>query len=167
MRKAEVEFGRGRYEQSINWLERALDEVPGDARAQAMIEEAAEKQAEAEEAAAANAEYERLLREGKIQLKRKSWDAARTALEGALEIKPDESEPRELLAEIPSAEPEEDGAAEEEEETASASDDRAARAAKLAAEREAEARQKEYDRLITRADKSFDKQNYAEAKGCL
>ncbi|MEC7114022.1 MAG: hypothetical protein VXW79_03560, partial [Bacteroidota bacterium] len=60
MRKAEVEFGRGRYEQSINWLERALDEVPGDARAEAMMEEAAEKQAEAEEAAAANAEYERL-----------------------------------------------------------------------------------------------------------
>ena len=165
MRKAEVEFGRGRYEQSINWLERALDEVPGDARAEAMMEEAAEKQAEAEEAAAANAEYERLLREGKIQLKRKSWDAARTALEGALEIKPDEPEPRELLAEIPSAEPEENVADEEEEEAISASDDRAARAAELAAEREAEARQKEYDRLITRADKSFDKQNYAEAKG--
>ena len=169
MRKAEVEFGRERWEQSINWLERALNEVPGDARAESMMEEAAANQALAEEAAVLAVEYDRLLREGKIKLKRKDWDAARTALEGALDIKPDELEPRELLAEIPSAdseveEEEEDVAAEDEATTAEAANDRDEKAAKAAEEREAAATQKEYDRLISRADKSFGKQNYAEAK---
>ena len=172
MRKAEVEFGRGRYEQSINWLERALNEVPGDARAEAMMEEAVEKQAEAEEAAAIDADYERLLREGKIQLKRKEWEAARTALESAVELKPNEGEPRELLAEIPSSEPEEEtasdsGGEEEEEDRADAAAARANRAAQAAADaaaKEEANRRKEYDRVIAKADKSFEKQNYAEAK---
>jgi len=171
MRKAEVEFGRERWEQSINWLERALNEVPGDARAESMMEEAAENQAEAEEAAVLSAEYERLLREGKIKLKRKDWDAARTALEGALGIKPDEMEPKELLAEIPSADSEDDAAEESvaeedggEAARTEAANDRNEKAAKAAEEREAAATQKEYDRLISRADKSFGKQNYAEAK---
>ena len=171
MRKAEVEFGRGRYEQSINWLERALNEVPGDARAEAMMEEAVELQAEAEEAAAIDADYERLMREGKIQLKRKEWDAARTALESASELKPDEAEPRELLAEIPSGDTEEEVVSEpvqEEEDgdddAASARADRAAQAAADAAAKEEASRRKEYERVIAKADKSFDKQNYAEAK---
>ena len=140
MRKAEVEFGRGRYEQSINWLERALNEVPGDARAEAMMEEAVELQAEAEEAAAIDADYERLMREGKIQLKRKEWEAARTALESASELKPDEAEPRELLAEIPSGDTEEEVVSEPvqeeeqgEDDAASARADRAAQAAADAA----------------------------------
>jgi len=162
MRKAEVEFGRGRWEQSINWLERALNEVPGDARAESMMEEAVAKQAEAEEEATRTAEYERLLREGKIQLKRKKWDAARLALEGALDIKPDEPEPRELLAEIPSEDPEDQEP--EEEDVAEATDDRAQRAAEAAEAKAAAARQKEYDRLISRADRSFDRQDYAQAK---
>ena len=34
MRKAEVEFGRGRWAQSINWIDRALTALPGDARAE-------------------------------------------------------------------------------------------------------------------------------------
>ena len=171
MRKAEVEFGRGRYEQSINWLERALNEVPGDARAEAMMEEAVELLAEAEEAAAMDADYERLMREGKIQLKRKEWEAARTALESASDLKPDEAEPRELLAEIPSADPEEEVASEPvrdeeegEDDAASARADRAAQAAADAAAKEEANRRKEYERVIAKADKSFDKQNYAEAK---
>ena len=125
MRKAEVEFGRGRYEQSINWLERALNEVPGDARAEAMMEEAVELQAEAEEAAAIDADYERLMREGKIQLKRKEWEAARTALESASELKPDEAEPRELLAEIPSGDTEEEVVSEPVQEEEQGEDDAA------------------------------------------
>ena len=171
MRKAEVEFGRGRYEQSINWLERALNEVPGDARAEAMMEEAVELQAEAEEAAAIDADYERLMREGKIQLKRKEWEAARTALESASELKPDEAEPRELLAEIPSGDTEEEVVSEPvqeeeqgEDDAASARADRAAQAAADAAAKKEANRRKEYERVIAKADKSFDKQNYAEAK---
>ena len=166
MRKAEVEFGRERWEQSINWLERALNEVPGDARAESMMEEAAANQAEAEEAAVLAAEYDRLLREGKIKLKRKDWDAARIALEGALDVKPDELEPRELLAEIPSSNSEDDVAAEDGGEVAraEAASDRNEKAERAAKEREAAATQKEYDRLISKADKSFGKQNYFEAK---
>ena len=144
MRKAEVEFGRGRYEQSINWLERALNEVPGDARAEAMMEEAVELQAEAEEAAAIDADYERLMREGKIQLKRKEWDAARTALESALELKPDEAEPRELLAEIPSGNTEEEVVSEPVQEEEDGDDDAASARADRAAQAAADAAAKEF-----------------------
>ena len=166
MRKAEVEFGRERWEQSINWLERALSEVPGNARAESMMEEAAEKQAEAEEEAVLSAEYERLLREGKIKLKRKDWDGARSALEGASEMRPSEEEPRELLAEIPSSDPEDEVTEEEvaSEPSAEAANDRREEAKKAEAAKEMATRQKEYDRLISRADKGFGKQNYAEAK---
>ena len=45
-----------------------------------------------------------------------------------------------------------------------AANDRDEKAAKAAEEREAAAAQKEYDRLISKADKSFGRQNYAEAK---
>ena len=167
MRKAEVEFGRGRWEQSLNWLERALEEVPGDARAESMMEEAAENLSRAEEEAERNAEYERLLREGKIQLKRKAYEDARAALQAASDLKPEESEPVELLAEIDAA----TGGADEDvaeevvkEPEPDRGNDRADRAAELQREREMEAKRKEYERLIARADKSFDRQNYAEAR---
>ena len=100
MRKAEVEFGRERWAQSINWLERALQEVPGDARAESLIEEATENLARAEEEAAQAAEFSRLMREGQIKMKRKDWSGALTALESAAEINPDDPDLIELLAEI-------------------------------------------------------------------
>ena len=163
MRKADVEFGRGRWAQSINWLERALQEVPRDARAEAMIEEATENLARAEEEAASAAEFSRLMREGQIKMKRKDWVGARAAIESAAELRPNDPEPIELLAEI---EAELGGDTDEEVVDNSAADDAAAEAAAAEAEaREMASRQKDYDRLVARADKSFGKQNYAEAKG--
>ena len=154
MRKAEVEFGRGRWAQSINWLERALQEVPGDVRAESMMDEAAENLARAEEEAATAAEFSRLMREGQIKMKRKDWTGARTAIEAAAELRPDDPEPVELLAEIEA----ELGSSEE----ADSEEEDGAAAAMEA--RENAARQRDYDRLIARADKSFERQDYAEAK---
>ena len=160
MRKAEVEFGRERWAQSINWLERALQEVPGDARAESMIEEATENLARAEEEEALAAEFNRLMREGQIKMKRKDWSGALTALESAAEINPDDADLIELLAEITV----ETGVGETDEEPVV--DNAAQTEAEAAAEEAAEtaSRQKEYDRLISKADKSFDRQNYADAK---
>ena len=160
MRKAEVEFGRERWAQSINWLERALQEVPGDARAESLIEEATENLARAEEEAAQAAEFSRLMREGQIKMKRKDWSGALTALESAAEINPDDPDLIELLAEISA----ETGGGETDEEAVvdNAAQSEADAAAEEAAERAS--RQKEYDRLISKADKSFDRQNYADAK---
>lgn len=165
MRKAEVEFGRGRWEQSINWLERALQEVPGDNRAETMVEEAQANLERANEEAAVSAEYDRFMREGKIKMKRKDWSGARTAFEGALDLKPGESEPAELLAEINAETAEEESEEEAEEVVADPEpeEDTAAQEEADAAREEA-ARRKQYDRLIERADRNFDKQNYAESK---
>ena len=160
MRKAEVEFGRERWAQSINWLERALQEVPGDARAESMIEEATENLARAEEEAALAAEFSRLMREGQIKMKRKDWSGALTALESAAEIDPNDPELVELLAEVAA----ETGGGDIDEEVVV--DGTGQAEADAAAEEAAEmaSRQKEYDRLISKADKSFDRQNYADAK---
>ena len=166
MRKAEVEFGRGRWEQSINWLERALTEVPGDSRAETMVEEAQANLERAEEEAAAAAEFDRFIREGKIKLKKKDWAGARGAIEGALDIKPDDAEAIELMAEVnaATAEPEEEEQEEEAVEPAEPEEDLEAQAEAEAAEEE-QRKRKAYDRLIDRADRDFDKQNYATAKG--
>ena len=165
MRKAEVEFGRGRWEQSINWLERALTEVPGDSRAEAMVEEAQTNLEKAEEEAVAAAEFDRFIREGKIKLKKKDWAGARGAIEGALDIKPDDAEAIELMAEVnaATAEPEEEEQEEESVEPAEPEEDLEAQAEAKAAEEE-QRKRKAYDRLIDRADRDFDKQNYAAAK---
>ncbi len=161
MRKAEVEFGRERWAQSINWLERALQEVPGDARAESMIEEATENLARAEEEAAMAAEFSRLMREGKIKMKRKDWTGALAALELAEEIRPNDPDLLELLAEI---EAETGGAgedvAEEVVQEDVGSDEDAAAAAEA---KEMASRQKEYDKLIAKADKDFNRQNYTDA----
>ena len=161
MRKAEVEFGRGRWEQSINWLERALTEVPGDSRAETMVEEAQTNLEKAEEEAVAAAEFDRFIREGKIKLKKKDWAGARGAIEGALDIKPDDAEAIELMAEVnaATAEPEEEEQEEESVEPAEPEEDLEAQAAE-----EEQRKRKAYDRLIDRADRDFDKQNYAAAK---
>lgn len=100
MRKAEVEFGRERWEQSINWLERALTAVPGDARAENMLAEAQVKQEESEAAEAARRDYEVQMREGKLAMRKEDWAVARTAFTTASELIPSEAEPRELLAEL-------------------------------------------------------------------
>ena len=165
MRKAEVEFGRGRWEQSINWLERALTEVPGDSRAETMVEEAQTNLEKAEEEAVAAAEFDRFIREGKIKLKKKDWAGARGAIEGALDIKPDDAEAIELMAEVnaATAEPEEEEQEEESVEPAEPEEDLEAQAEAKAAEEE-QRKRKAYDRLIDRADRDFDKQNYAAAK---
>ena len=168
MRKAQVEFGRERWAQSVNWLERALQEVPGDSRAEAMLEEAMGNQERAEEEAVAAAEFNRLIREGQIKLKRKDWPGARVAIEGALAIKSDDAEALELLAEINAATSELEEEEEEEEEVQesaeNAEEDLEAQRAAVAAVEE-QKRRKEYDRLIERADRDFDKQNFTEAKG--
>lgn len=160
MRKAEVEFGRERWAQSINWLERALQEVPGDARAEAMIEEATANLARAEEEAAQAAEFSRLMREGQIKMKRKDWSGALVALESAQEINPDDPDLLELLAEI-AAETGEDASAAEEEDPQDTDGDEEA-AADAEAQDMAE-RRKEYDKLIAKADKDFNRQNYTDA----
>ena len=100
MRKAEVEFGRERWEQSINWLERALTEVPGDARAERMMDDARIKLEESEAAENARREYEIQMRDGKLAMRKEDWTAARSAFSAAIELIPSESEPRELLAEL-------------------------------------------------------------------
>ncbi len=100
MRKAEVEFGRERWAQSINWLERALNEIPGDARAERMMAEAVENEQAAEAEAAARREYEIQMREGKLAMRKEDWPVARSAFEQASGLLPGEQEPRDLLAEI-------------------------------------------------------------------
>lgn len=103
MRKAEVEFGRERWAQSINWLDRALTEVPGDARAEQMLAEAQERMAAAEAEAASRREYEGQMREGKMAMRKEDWPAAMAAFEEAIELIPSEQEPRDLLAEVQEA----------------------------------------------------------------
>lgn len=103
MRKAEVEFGRGRWEQSINWIDRALTALPGDARAEQMLAEAQEKMAAAEEEAAARRTFDAQMREGKLALRKEDWSTARAAFETASALLPDEQEPKDLLAEIDAA----------------------------------------------------------------
>lgn len=94
MRKAEVEFGRERWEQSINWLERALTEVPGDGRAEGMLSDARERLAAAEQEANARRDYEVQMREGKLAMRKEDWSTARAAFEAAVELLPGEQEPR-------------------------------------------------------------------------
>ena len=103
MRKAEVEFGRERWAQSINWLDRALTEVPGDARAEQMLADAQERQAAAEAEAASRREYEGQMREGKMAMRKEDWAGAIAAFEAAIELIPSEQEPRDLLAEVQEA----------------------------------------------------------------
>lgn len=103
MRKAEVEFGRERWAQSISWLERALSVKPGDARAEGMMADAQERMGAAEEAAAALREYEALMREGKLAMRKEDFAAASSNFNAALVLFPDEQEPKDLLAQIGSA----------------------------------------------------------------
>ena len=103
MRKAEVEFGRERWAQSINWLERALTEVPGDSRAEEMMADAQERMAQAESEAEVRREYEQLMREGKMAMRKEDWGAARAAIQSASDLLPGEQEPRDLLAELDAA----------------------------------------------------------------
>ena len=103
MRKAEVEFGRERWAQSINWIDRALTALPGDARAESMLAEAQEKMAAAEEEAEARREYDAQMREGKMALRKEDWGTATGAFEAASALFPGEQEPRDLLAEIEAA----------------------------------------------------------------
>lgn len=103
MRKAEVEFGRERWEQSINWLERALNEKPGDVRAEGMLEDAQERLVQAEEEEAARREYEVSMREGKLAMRKEAWSAAISAFEAAHDLLPSEEEPVALLAEVRAA----------------------------------------------------------------
>jgi len=103
MRKAEVEFGRERWAQSINWIDRALTVLPGDARAESMLAEAQEKMAAAEEEAEARREYEAQMREGKMALRKEDWAVASGAFESAGALFPNEQEPKDLLAEIEAA----------------------------------------------------------------
>lgn len=100
MRKAEVEFGRERWEQSINWLERALGVIPGDSRAEAMMEDAMERMENAEQEAAARRDYEVKMREGKMAMRKESWSEAAAAFRAANSLLPNETEPQELLAEV-------------------------------------------------------------------
>jgi len=103
MRKAEVEFGRERWAQSINWLDRALNALPGDARALDMIEDARRRQEEAEALANVQRDYDASMREGKMAMRKESWSEAAAAFRTALSLLPDESEPAELLAEVEAA----------------------------------------------------------------
>ena len=103
MRKAEVEFGRERWAQSINWLDRALSVLPGDARAENMLAEAQENLAAAEEEAEARSDYDAQMREGKMAMRREDWVTATRAFEAASGIFPDEQEPKDLLADIDAA----------------------------------------------------------------
>ena len=100
MRKAEVEFGRERWEQSINWLERALSVIPGDSRAEAMMEDAMERLENAEQEAEARRDYEAKMREGKMAMRKASWNEAAVAFRAANSLLPNETEPLELLAEV-------------------------------------------------------------------
>ena len=103
MRKAEVEFGRGRWEQSISWADRALSVKPGDAAAEAMIADAQERMANAEAEAEARRAFEVHMREGQIAMRKEDWSAAKTELRAALALFPDEEEPQSLLDEIEAA----------------------------------------------------------------
>ena len=180
MRKAEVEFGRERWAQSISWLERALALYPNESRPIEMLTEAEENLARAEDLAAEEAEVSRLMREAKRSMKIEDWSAAQTGFESVLEIRPDELEAASLLAEVLAEiaalegtadvsveENEADDALEAEGSGQTGRDrsrggmevDSAAEAEK--AERE---KRKEYDGLIKLADRRFNKDEYSEAK---
>lgn len=113
MRKAEVEFGRERWEQSINWLDRALTELPGDSRAERMKDDALERLAAAESEAESKLDYERFLREGKMAMRKEDWAAARASITAAADLFPSEQEPKDLLAEIDAATAADDNSAED------------------------------------------------------
>ena len=114
MRKAEVEFGRERWAQSINWIDRALSVLPGDARAESLLAEAQEKLVAAEEEAASRRDYEAQMREGKMAMRKEDWVTATRAFEAAIGIFPNEQEPQDLLAEIEAANAPEEGSEEDE-----------------------------------------------------
>ena len=103
MRKAEVEFGRERWEQSISWADRALSVKPGDAAAEAMMADARARMADAEAEAEARRAFEGHMREGQIAMRKEDWGAAGTELRAALALFPDEEEPRSLLDEVEAA----------------------------------------------------------------
>lgn len=181
MRKAEVEFGRERWAQSISWLERALALYPNEARPIEMRDEAEINLALAEEIAAEEAEVSRLMRAAKRSMKIEDWSSARADFESVLEIRPSSLEAETLLAEVMANIARLNGAddvAEEVAEDDGEDDDVEAegtgrnrsrgRQAEVdpAAEAEAaeRAKREEYEGLIKIADRNFKRDEYTEAQ---
>ncbi|MDG2425667.1 MAG: hypothetical protein P8M07_03675 [Flavobacteriales bacterium] len=181
MRKAEIEFGRERWSQSLSWLEKALALYPNDQRAIDLRNQAEENLARSEELAEEQAEVSRLMRAAKRSMKIDAWLTAQTDLESILEIRPDELEAQELLtevlAEIAATEGGGDDSEAQEEAVAEERTGRNNRGGRenrdeqepevdLAAEAEQAEREKRksFDGLIKLADRSFRKDEYTEAK---
>ncbi|MCH2200016.1 MAG: hypothetical protein MK081_14655 [Flavobacteriales bacterium] len=98
--KGDQKMGQEKFADAVGAYEKALEIFPDKepapeklAAAQAALDA---QQADAEK----EAEYQRLLSQAKNDIKKSRWEDARDALNGALEIKPDEREPRDLLDEI-------------------------------------------------------------------
>ncbi len=139
----EYETARAKYNEALTikpeeqYPKDRLAEIDGMIQADA---DAREKERLAAEAAALEEKYENFIREGDKKFKSKDYEAAKTAFQGALGIKPGEEYPTSKISEI-------DGLLSE-----------------MASQAEAEAREKQYADLIDAADDAFKAENFDEAK---
>lgn len=89
-----------KYEDAISQYEEALEIFPDKAPAPEKLAEAKKKLDEQNALANREAEYKRLIESGNNRIKTKDYESAKSDFEAARDLKPEEREPKDKLAEI-------------------------------------------------------------------
>jgi hypothetical protein len=98
--KGDQKMGDEKYEDAIRQYEDALDIFPDKEPAPEKLAEAKKKLDEQNALANREAEYERLIDSGNNRIKTKDYESAKSDFEAARDLKPEEREPKDKLAEI-------------------------------------------------------------------
>lgn len=98
--KGDQKMGDEKYEDAISQYEDALEIFPDKAPAPEKLAEAKKKLDEQNALANREAEYKRLIESGNNRIKTKDYESAKSDFEAARDLKPEEREPKDKLAEI-------------------------------------------------------------------
>ena len=98
--KGDQKMGDEKYEDAISQYEEALEIFPDKAPAPEKLAEAKKKLDEQNALANREAEYERLIESGNNRIKTEDYESAKSDFEAARDLKPEEREPKDKLAEI-------------------------------------------------------------------
>lgn len=98
--KGDEKMGKEAYADAVDLFQQALDIFPDKEPAPEKLEAAKKALAEQEAAAELERRYAELLDNARADIKKEQFEDARDALNEALTLKPDEREPKDMLAEI-------------------------------------------------------------------
>lgn len=98
--KGDEKMGKEAYADAVDLYQKALDIFPDKEPAPEKLEAAQKALAEQEAAAELERRYAELLDNARADIKKERFEDARDALNEALTLKPDEREPKDLLADI-------------------------------------------------------------------